>query len=817
MCIHTCTHQVPTRSYHAVMSKADLSEWLTDMHRISHAPQYCWINLGRLRTIGHFSLRPSFTTSLLTTAFKSLEPPQILLLTQVLCPGLDFTLTANPMPQWNSDPTYPSGLGSAPGRYGSNPHPPNPPSAGSDWQGRQLPAVTAVTTFNPAPVFHNITLGGSLEPFPLPPPHPQPGGTSHRNEFVRPGIHASAGTHTIPENVRLGPLANTNSGRVGSNDRDPDIGPARQLPSRKPRARQPGEAQWQKNKALIEKLYMKDDLPLPEVVQIMERDHNFSATEKMYKNKFKVWHWSKHLTQLQARYISKKIKQRREQRPQVATVIEWNHQQWSEDKVMQIFGRIAHAQPQTSQPSVAHAQQQTAGQDSYAATPNEMRDIKIYTPRETAQTPREIAQTPRDVSIAQPEYRERQQNPTIPRRFYLDCPPVNLDMRRTTISDLRKLLVSASQAASSGNQEEADADFCDAVAGFRQLLSPTHEETIKAGYLYASFYANSGKMDEADAVLSWMTEKHREKWGSEDERIYLHYARMIELLRSWGLKEQAENLVYKLIEGLEDNDDDVTLSLNDISEKQIRRFLENPADLAETFPDTDDADAIRHQLNKIDLAVMANITGLEGILQTIIRHCDEDDPDELAFQACRAKCALAHRYLCGGQASDAIRVLKSGRTSLARLLEVSEEPVAYSTLGVARRLALAFFEAKDETSCNGVVDDVIMALEARLSLPECRDDILEKHALLDFVISTAFHFHEKSAFDNCRYWIERALNLAMKRFGRKSREALKLQKTLQKKDFNMRAPDGLTELLGFSRSRCVEFPAERSLLFLPRS
>jgi hypothetical protein len=116
-------------------------------------------------------------------------------------------------------------------------------------------------------------------------------------------------------------------------------------------------------------------------------------------------------------------------------------------------------------------------------------------------------------------------------------------MKRTTISDLRQLLVSASQAASSGNRDEADADFRDAVSGFRQVLSPTHEETIKAGYLYASFYANSGRMGKADAVLSWMTEKHRDKWGSEHERTYLHYARMIELLRSWGFKEHAENLV----------------------------------------------------------------------------------------------------------------------------------------------------------------------------------------------------------------------------------------------------------------------------------
>ena len=433
-----------------------------------------------------------------------------------------------------------------------------------------------------------------------------------------------------------------------------------------------------------------------------------------------------------------------------------------------------------------------------------MKDIQYWTPGAAASTPR-------DVSAAQPQYREKQQS-----QFYLDCPPVNLDMRRTTISDLRKLLVSASQAASSGKQDEADADFRDAVSGFRQLLSPTNEETIKAGYLYASFYANSGKMDKADAVLSWMTEKHREKWGSEHQRTYLHYARMIELLRSWGFKEHAENLVYKLMEGLDDNVEELTLSFNEPSGLQNRRLLENADGLAESFPETDDADAIRRQLDKIDLAVMTDITGLGGILQTIIGHCDEGDSGELALQACRAKCALAQHSLREGQARDAIRVLKSSRTSLARLLEVSKEPIAHSTVEVARRLALTFFEAKDETSCNGVVDEVIVALEARLSLPELREDVLEKHALIDLVISTAFRFHEKSAWDNCRYWIERALALAMRHLGRKSQVALRLQKTLQEKDFHMRTAAGLSDLMGFSRGRCIAFPAdERSLgLFL---
>jgi len=67
----------------------------------------------------------------------------------------------------------------------------------------------------------------------------------------------------------------------------------------------------------------------------------------MYKNKFKAWRWSKNLSHDQAAWMSEKIKQRRP----TATVFYWNHQQWSEDKVMQICGRATQAQPQSGQRS----------------------------------------------------------------------------------------------------------------------------------------------------------------------------------------------------------------------------------------------------------------------------------------------------------------------------------------------------------------------------------------------------------------------------------------------------------------------------------
>jgi hypothetical protein len=48
--------------------------------------------------------------------------------------------------------------------------------------------------------------------------------------------------------------------------------------SRRSRASQHGEMEWQQNKKRIEQLYMKEDLSLSEVVRLMREHHDFHAT-----------------------------------------------------------------------------------------------------------------------------------------------------------------------------------------------------------------------------------------------------------------------------------------------------------------------------------------------------------------------------------------------------------------------------------------------------------------------------------------------------------------------------------------------------------
>ncbi|KAM0429216.1 hypothetical protein ACHAPT_006430 [Fusarium lateritium] len=510
---------------------------------------------------------------------------------------------------------------------------------------------------------------------------------------------------------------------------------------------------------------MKEGLPLPTVVEEMKSKYDFSASERMYKNRFKIWRWSKNLPHEVARWMTEKIQQRRP----TETVFYWNDQKWTSEKILHKYGKALHHQAMAG---------------VCAPTPN---DIQYRTPPSFAASP----QQPRTVA-------PRSQNPGGEKEgqpgFYLDTIPVNLDLSQTTIADLRRLLDQACRAASAGAIDDANADFRDAVSGSRFMLSPTHEETLRAGYLYASFYANCAHMDKADAVLNWMSEKHIERWGPGHEMTHLHYARTIQLFRSWGRQEHAELLVYKLLDDIRDDGGEDLLSSTAF---QPRSSL---ADIhpEQSFPETNDPDSMSHQLDKIDLAIISGITGLKDVLEVIARHC-EDKPDDphVSLQACRAKCSLAKLHMDAGNVDETHRVLKGARRSLTPLLLVGEEPMPRTTLEMARRLSRLFFEIRDETSCNAVLDQVIASVEGRRHILGC-DRELDDIALFDFVVSVAFQFHDHGSWDQCRYWAERGLGLAIKLHGNKSSEARRFQKILDKEDFGMRTSTSVHDLMSFS-------------------
>ncbi|KAG5657349.1 hypothetical protein KAF25_005913 [Fusarium avenaceum] len=544
-------------------------------------------------------------------------------------------------------------------------------------------------------------------------------------------------------------------------------------PSRKRKAPPLGEIQWEQKKPYIEQLYMTEDLPLSEVMRRMGKDHEFFATDKMYKNRFKAWRWSKNIP---TAWMAKKAQQRKNDGRD--TVFHWNDQRLTADDVVQRNGKAWQNQNDDCSSVIC------------GRTPQ---DTKYYTPGNERHQ-RNVSSQPRSS-----DYRPEEE------KFYLDTPPINVELNITTLSQLYDLLGGASRAASAGDFDEAAADFRDAVSGFRFKLSPTHDETLRAAYLYTCFYANLNQMDKSDAILNWMSNHHVKKWGPRHDNAFLHYARMIELFRSWGRQEDAEVLVYKLLD--DETNEGVNL-LDLVNESSAQRTMS--INLDTSFPETDDPQSISQQLNKIDLAMISNINGLDNVLEVIIRHCECKPHDlDISLQACRAKCVLAKWHSNAGKLEQAFNVLQGARRSITPFLCVNEEPMSRTTIQTAKTLAYQFLEMKDESSCNAVLEDVVSSLEARCQVFDC--DVNEGELLLDFVLTVGFHFHEVASWDKCRYWVERGYGLAIRMHGIRSLEARRFQKILDKEDFDMRSSISVHDLMKssgrFFNIRLVSNPA----------
>ena len=75
----------------------------------------------------------------------------------------------------------------------------------------------------------------------------------------------------------------------------------------------PSRAQWENHRSRIVQLYENEEKTLKEVMQTMREEHDFKATQKMYKSKLKLWKARKYVTKRE-RDIANQVIQTKESR-----------------------------------------------------------------------------------------------------------------------------------------------------------------------------------------------------------------------------------------------------------------------------------------------------------------------------------------------------------------------------------------------------------------------------------------------------------------------------------------------------------------------
>jgi hypothetical protein len=73
----------------------------------------------------------------------------------------------------------------------------------------------------------------------------------------------------------------------------------------------PSRSAWEKHRARILHLYLQENTTLNEIMQIMQREHSFKATVKMYKSRLKSWNARKYMTKTERDFVSRALRDKK--------------------------------------------------------------------------------------------------------------------------------------------------------------------------------------------------------------------------------------------------------------------------------------------------------------------------------------------------------------------------------------------------------------------------------------------------------------------------------------------------------------------------
>ena len=329
-----------------------------------------------------------------------------------------------------------------------------------------------------------------------------------------------------------------------------------------------------------------------------------------------------------------------------------------------------------------------------------------------------------------------------------------------SLDEVRSLFSEAASLLSEGDLSEAEHRLEKALAGFSRLLPPTHEETLRAAYRLAAFFARANRVSDANDVLNWVSNNHLKKFGAHDVRTMKHYLRTVELLQSWSRDADAEVLIYRIIDALESPptaNHPVETPSADPRLPQASLGGSSDEQISALFLETEDARAIDAQLQIADLFFSKRSEGLEELLPRLITHCQRH-PEKLAPQGIRAACNLARLKIDKKKSGEADALLDNARASLWKLLAEGPSPEA---LKACRSIAFLYLDNDQKSACYSTLEAAVAKLSLRLN----RSDKMHCSVVYEFILQVARRFQSLLAHEDATYWLQRLLGLTILTLG----------------------------------------------------
>ncbi|KAF8244241.1 hypothetical protein K440DRAFT_22746 [Wilcoxina mikolae CBS 423.85] len=478
----------------------------------------------------------------------------------------------------------------------------------------------------------------------------------------------------------------------------------------------------------------------------------------MYKDKFKAWGWSKYLPKDRAQWMLNKAEQRNRQHPganKKDTIFGYGGQVWTVERVRKSTQRA----------------KITEGEAVIALDAPTPHDITYETPRAVPPSPGNV-RSPEGPSAPRPADRWTPMPSSSNAQLHFLQSAWN---GRSSLAEIQAIKREAHQLNLEGEVQGAEKRFREALAGFENLLSPTHEDTNAVGYELANFYAEHDRMGDADLVLNWMGQKHVERWGFDHQKTTTHFLHVAELFTSWSRNDDAATLLYRVLDAWDKRD---STKLNPephrVAQPQVIPLQttprqSKPEDMTRAFTETDDPRRVDYQLGLANARVTTNDETVEPLLLRLIEQC-EKYPTKLDSQILQARCALVDLYRRLGDDGRAARALRLAQKALETVLASTAkktEPLLDSCIHVAK---LHMTENYSE-----VAEDIFQRIG-----DEAEDTFGTDHRVtIGILIHIGKTYQRRNMWTYAQPWFERALAASMTANGLENAMTKRLEDALE--------------------------------------
>ena len=122
------------------------------------------------------------------------------------------------------------------------------------------------------------------------------------------------------------------------------------------------------------------------------------------------------------------------------------------------------------------------------------------------------------------------------------------DWKGDSISGMIAMFQAAQRYASHADSEKAELLFLKALKGYGVLFGPTHEDTTKAAFAVANFYAEQGQLKDADMVVEDLCQRHIKEFGFKHPLTQRVIQQVADLLNDCNRPDDALAFLSRSIE-----------------------------------------------------------------------------------------------------------------------------------------------------------------------------------------------------------------------------------------------------------------------------